>query len=251
MGQVKKKAKKTTFDQNELKSNNIPPMNSLKHLPFLLLIHFLSENTNPFEKWKFSLITQAILFSFFTETKRLQMSTFTHSPSCWKEEPGIPETTSDWAPEESWCTATSRSEASPVTSACTSPSNSDPTRFDSDPRMPQYFGAPNWSGVRRSWWCRPLWAVALRRVKGEVGKEGRAKGSFQLCILVCVVSEMFGRAEQSIAGLLSWLATLDGSLSYTTHSFIYDSLLCHFKPFLTLFFFFLLTQTIKKKKSWK
>ena len=38
MGQVKKKAKKTTFDQNELKSNNIPPMNSLKHLPSLLLL---------------------------------------------------------------------------------------------------------------------------------------------------------------------------------------------------------------------
>lgn len=221
MGQVKKKAKKTTFDQNELKSNNIPPMNSLKHLPFLLLIHFLSENTNPFEKWKFSLITQAILFSFFTETKRLQMSTFTHSPSCWKEEPGIPETTSDWAPEESWCTATSRSEASPATSAYTSPSNSVPTRFDSDPRIPQLSEAPSSGGVRRSWWRRrPLWGggVAESQRRSREGRKGKRVISMMHFGVCCVRDVWESRAEHSRT---TQLTCNIGWISFLHNSFIH------------------------------
>ena len=219
---------------------------------FALAFTFPSSNPFPLRKhktlWKMKILPhkqKALYFRFSAKPKHFNWSpqrskrvhSLTHSPSCWKEEQGIPETTSDWAPEESWCTATSRSEASPATSACTSPSNSVPTRFDSDPRIPQLSEAPSSGGVRRSWWRRrPLWGggVAESQRRSREGEKGKRVIS-EMHFLVCVfMSEMLGEHSRR-AGLLSWLATLDGPLSLIL------SLLCHFKPFFLTFFL---------KKNW-
>lgn len=149
------------------------------------------------------------------------MSTFTHSPSCWKEEPGIPETTSDWAPEESWCTATSRSEASPATSAYTSPSNSVPTRFDSDPRIPQLSEAPSSGGVRRSWWRRrPLWGggVAESQRRSREGRKGKRVISIMHFGVCCVRDVWESRAEHSRT---TQLTCNIGWISFLHNSFIH------------------------------